>query len=83
MGFYIISPVEVYLSLAVLDLLLAQSTPPAALWACRLRLFTPRGIARSAAPLVGETECKDCAKPNIWQMNFDNQKRIRSNPRNK
>ena len=52
--FLFFPPVKVDSSLAVLDLLLAQSTPPIALWACRLRLFAPRDSARPAAPLVGE-----------------------------
>ena len=40
--------------ITVLDFLLAQNTPPVALWACRLRFFAPRDSARPAAPLVGE-----------------------------
>ena len=43
-------------SFVVLDFFLAQNTPSIALWACRRRFFTPRGIARSAAPLVDETK---------------------------
>ena len=39
---------------ALLDFLLAQSTPPVTLWVCRRRLFAPRDSARPAAPLVGE-----------------------------
>ena len=43
-------------SFVVLDFFLAQNTPSIALWACRRRFFAPRGIARSAAPLVDETK---------------------------
>ena len=32
--------------ITVLDFLLAQNTPPVALWACRLRFFAPRDSAR-------------------------------------
>ena len=32
--------------ITVLDFLLAQNTPPVALWACRLRFFAPRDFAR-------------------------------------
>ena len=39
---------------ALLDFVLAQSTPPVALRACRRRLFAPRDSARPAAPLVGK-----------------------------
>ena len=31
---------------ALLDFLLAQSTPPVTLWVCRRRLFAPRDFAR-------------------------------------
>ena len=42
--FLFFPPVEADSSLAVLDFLLAQNTPPVALWACRLRFFTAWGI---------------------------------------
>ena len=32
--------------ITVLDFLLAQNTPPVALWACRRRFFAPRDSAR-------------------------------------
>ena len=39
---------------ALLDFILAQSTPPVTLWVCRRRLFAPRDSASPAAPIVGE-----------------------------
>ena len=38
---------------ALLDFLLAQSTPPVTLWVCRRRLFAPRDSARPEIRCLG------------------------------
>ena len=50
-------------SFVVLDFFLAQNTPPVALWACRLRFFAPRGIARSEIRFARMSLCKGALAP--------------------